>query len=199
MFYLLGLREPALLRRSGNSPSWPDSSRLGLLTSMSIFAEIRTLVGAQTLHELQPRNTTECCYRTLYLHRDLYQEIVGDHVSDAIAERYAELEADLEQFITSKLLPPSYIYLLKPTSCGVLEIKSLFNPQIRVFGMFICKNKFLATHCERRDNLANNNSWQEYIKSAKSVWYQLFPNHKYLKSNDMSKLFVGATDEKYFK
>src|SRR4051812_27750339 len=113
---------------------------------MSIFAEIRDKVHSGQIRELVPSMVSDVRYRRLYLAEALWEALNKEHEAEQDIERYAALTADLEVFINRKNVTPEYLFGLSPKGCAVWEIRSLVNPQMRVFGSFICKDCFLATH-----------------------------------------------------
>jgi hypothetical protein len=165
---------------------------------MSIFAEIDDRLKDGSIIELVPR-VSGPRYRRLLMTSQLHAELTGEHVSSKIQERYAQIEADLEVFINRRLLGPDYIFGLSPWKKGVWEIKSLQDPQWRVFGLFIAKDLFLSTHCERRSRLGSDIKWHDQISDVEAEWQLLFPARQPLVSNDVNVVITGAMDEQYFR
>lgn len=141
--------------------------------------------------------------RHMYLERELHERLFHSYEDDSVEERHAQLQSDLEQFVTARRLPPTYIRLLAPTSKGVWEIRSVQpNPGIRVFGLFIKKDSFLATHYEYRRELGgfNDRAWKLASRRSRGIWSKLFTTmYKPRLSDNIHELISGAMDEKYFK
>jgi hypothetical protein len=166
---------------------------------MSIFAEIAIRSSAGEIVELEPCGPSDR-HRQVFLTAELYEELTKEQVSERFEQRYAQLQADLEVFITRPQLSPEYLFSLTPWEFGVWEIRSLFEPQIRVFGLFLAKDMFLATHFEMRRDLGGifKRTWKSEMAKAKDTFCRIFPGHEPLISNDANQLITGAMDEQYF-
>jgi len=169
---------------------------------MSINEEIWSIIKDGRLIELRPAVTSDMKIRSMYLVRNLHQDIFCKRSDDKEIKRFARLQADLDMFLIGKTLDPKYLYGLTPTSDGVWEIRSTRpNPSIRVFGLFSGKDTFIATHYRERTGLGawNSTEWKTEIRRSLSVWRQLFPAYNPINSDDISQLISGAIDEKYFR
>lgn len=164
---------------------------------MSIYTKIVLMKSSGEIFELNPRSRQDTCYRRLFLTPELKAELDREQFLDVDIKRFAEPEADLEVFINRKLLLPDYLFDLSPKGCGVWEIRSKFQPQVRVLGMFVFKDGFLATHFVYRNKLGGLNSrrWGTEISKCKSMVHKLIKPFTALKSSVIS----GAMNEKYFK
>lgn len=170
---------------------------------MSITNEINHRVVEGRLKPLQPRMARDRKIRKLFFTIDLYDEIyctVRENKTEIA--NFAKLQADLEVFVVSETLDPGYIWLLKPKTKGIWEIRSSRPfPQIRVFGVFAARDIFVATHLASRDTLGDvrSKNWDVEMKRSKREWGILFPAHQFKTSSDVNKLFSGALNEQYFK
>ena len=169
---------------------------------MSIKHEAASLVAGGKLRLVTPKVPSDRSLRKLYLTRELFDKVYEEKEGLSEIEMFANLIADLEVFVTSETIDPDYLWCLEPSQDGIWEIRSKRQePQIRVFGVFAAKNIFVGTHHKLRGDLGNKNSeqWKIEIRSAKSIWRNLFPAYTHKKTNDLNQLFTGALDEKYFR
>lgn len=168
---------------------------------MSILATIISKIDEGLLHELHPRSSRDFRYRALYLTQDLRDELDRSRQDLEETLRISDLVADLEVFINRRLLHPEYLFGLSPKGCGVWEIRSLYDPQIRVFGMFMAKDRFVATHLVLRGDLGQFQSreWNEAKRRAKAHIRNLFNPYEPMYDSDINKLISGAMNEKYFR
>ena len=168
---------------------------------MSISETILHLKQSRQLHLLTPKSSSDSRFRQLYLTDRFREELFKDRTTAAETQRFADLEADLEVFVNRRLLEPHYLYRLSPKGCGVWEIRSAHDPQIRVFGMFMLKDTLVVTHYVQRDVLGARTSdeWKTEIRYCQTFLRNLFPSYTPIKSIDVNKVISGATNESYFK
>ncbi len=167
---------------------------------MSINEEIWSILSEGRLVELRTRLSSDTKIRSMYLAPDLYEEIFRKRSADEEIERFTRLQADLDMFLTSETIDPEYLFQLTPTRKGVWEIRST-GTQIRVFGLFCGRNKFIATHYKNRDELGNFNdtAWKVEIRRSLTFWSHLFPAYSPLTTSKMDRLISGAINGQYFK
>ncbi len=88
-------------------------------------------------------------------------------------KRFAKLKSDLDTFLISPTIDAKYMKQLLPTGKGVYEIRSVRpKPSIRVFGRFVRKDVFLATHYEERNGLGGFKSYEftQEISRCRKIW-----------------------------
>ena len=168
---------------------------------MSIVPTIIDRVQRGMLYHFYPRSQRDLRIRELYLTETLWNQLNSEPSTNAEIQRIAELEADLEVFVTRKQLHPEYLFGLDPPGCGVWEIRSKYDPQLRVFGMFVAKDRFIATHFENRNELGNFDSedWKLAKKKTKAQIRQLIYPFQPLFDSSIQTLITGAMNERYFR
>lgn len=153
------------------------------------------------LYSLAPRSARDRRYRSLYLTERLNEEVFKVRTTQTEKKRFADLEADLEVFVNRRMLGPDYLFGLSPKGCGVWEIRSTYDPQIRVFGMFMKKDMLIATHLEQRGYLGGKQSrkWRNEIQRCRTTITNIFAPFQPLTTSDVNKVISGAIDAKYFR
>lgn len=178
------------------------------LTLMSIKAELLNVVSKGQLVQLAPHVAADKLIRKMYLTAELneliasYQGMDYDAATSEQKEaisRFAKLKADLDMFLTRPEIDPEYMKQLDPAGKGVYEIRSVRpKPSIRVFGRFIDKNIFVATHIAERKELGGWKSYEfkQEIAACRKIWGTIFPNHQAKEGCTLSSLVTGGHDEK---
>jgi len=167
---------------------------------MSILSQIACRVEEGQLFPVMPRTRSQPIRRRIFLVESLNSAIESPLPGEV--KRYDELHADLVSFVVQADITPEFLWLLKPKTRGVWEIRShRVDPQIRVFGHFAQKDVFIAMSYEYRSDLGgiDDSMWMYQIRIVENCWQELFPAYTAMKSSDQNKLFTGAIDEKYFK
>jgi hypothetical protein len=116
--------------------------------------------------------------------------------------RVAQLRATLERFVDGSTIDPKYLFLLHPLRDGVWEIRCTRpDPSIRVMGLFVQRDVFVATHHEFRSELGEfeSKAWKDAKLRAKAEWRNLFHTYAPMKNTKVVELVSGAIDGKYFK
>ncbi len=169
---------------------------------MSIEQAISSRVNDGSLKLVIPMAPSDRLLRSLYLTRELYDEVYEEKESLIEQKMFSILIADLEVIVNSDTIDPQYFRCLEPRKAGIWEIRSTRQePQIRIFGAFAAKNIFIATHYKLRDELGRKHSgqWELEIKHTQRTWSELFPAYTHKKTSDRNQLYTGALDEEYFR
>ena len=144
-----------------------------------LWDTIQTHEAADRLRRLLPRSPRVARQRAIFVLPELHDLMVGPHSDRSDANRYAALRARLEVFIGGDPITNTYLKALRPTRNGVWEIVNKKpKPSLRVFGLFVTRDVFIATHHQRRDVLGGFQTpmWKEEIRRARHEWTQLFNN-----------------------
>ena len=127
--------------------------------------------------------------RAIQMLNVLYDEITAaaSATSGSVAFRIGQLQRDFDRFSANGLITVGYgkdkscfMKLLDPKEDEVWEIRSRDpKPSLRVFGRFVAKDVFLATHKAWREDLGayGSEEWAREIWRCKAVWRQLFPTY----------------------
>ncbi|MEZ5490904.1 MAG: hypothetical protein R3F50_11380 [Gammaproteobacteria bacterium] len=168
---------------------------------MSILATIMDRTQRGQLYEVVPRSSRDLRLRRLYLSESLWLELRAPRSSEAEIQRFADLEADLEVYVNRRQLGPEYLFGLSPRGCGVWEIRSVWDPHIRVFGMFMGKDLFIATHLEMRNDLGpfESQDWIRAKRETKAKIRNLMGPYNPIIDSDVNNLVSGAMNGQYFK
>ncbi|MGB6451481.1 MAG: hypothetical protein WBE92_12080, partial [Steroidobacteraceae bacterium] len=141
-----------------------------------------------------PRSHDVALRRAIFLTRELYEAVHGQHSSDAETTRYAVLQAQLEVFVGDEVIASSYMKPLSPRNKGVWEIKNKRpKPSLRVFGLFASRDVFIGTHHQLRPPLGRFGTpmWKEQIRVARYQWRQLFGDSEPL-IGELNEVISGA-------
>ncbi len=141
--------------------------------------------AAGRLRRLMPRSPRVALQRALFALPELHRALTGTHADPVEASRCAALRARLEVFIGGDPITNTYLKALRPTRNAVWEIVNKKpKPSLRVFGLFVTRDVFIATHHQRRDLLGGFQTpmWKEEVRRARHEWYQLFENDPLLGS-----------------
>jgi hypothetical protein len=176
---------------------------------MSIAAKLLwERVHSGQLVKLTPYVDVDKVIRKMYLTKELNDQI-GSYLEmddgmataeqNACIARFARLKADLDAFLTSPAIDAEYMKQLSPAGKGIYEIRSVRpKPALRVFGRFISKDVFLATHLTERKALGGwkSQEFKQEIARCRKIWRQIFPHHPALEGDALSSLVTGGHDEK---
>jgi len=138
---------------------------------------LKELEAAGELVALPLRITGDPAHRALFLTPELCNSLLTKHAEDAVTRRYVALRARLETFVTSEVLTNSFLKPLKPYRNRVWEIVDRPpRPSLRVFGLFVSRDVFLATNHQRRSVLGEFASpeWKLAMRTARYEWRRRF-------------------------
>jgi hypothetical protein len=138
----------------------------------------------------------------MFLSSELWELLHTEGDDPETEERLGLLQADLEFFVTSETIDPKYLFHLYPARDGVWEIRSVRpDPSIRVLGLFVKKDFFIATNHALRADLEGwqSREWKTVKRMARTKWAQLFHPYEPTTGVDVTKLVTGALDGRYFK
>ena len=156
---------------------------------MSIYVELGARVNEGRLFAVPPPDLPgSTMERQLFVSQRIQMLLEGPWVNQEWAERCWGLEADLHRYVLGEMiavrLPPSksvaaYLALLEqpaPPKDKVWELRSCVDPQLRLFGQFAEKNRFVALTWEYRSYLGNDaDKWYAAMEECKAEWRKLFP------------------------
>jgi len=169
---------------------------------MSIKVLIETAIEQKRLFPLIPRARGESARRAMFLSEGLRDLLTETHTDPQLENRLGALQADLELFVTGQPIHPKYLFLLYPAFEGVWEIRSVRpNPSIRVLGLFIERDVFIATNYALRESLGGwqSREWKRFRRAAQTEWRNLFYSYEPLRSPIIHDVVTGAINGKYFK
>jgi hypothetical protein len=154
------------------------------------------------LFPITPHAAGEAPLRALFVGEKLWRVLVSPEGDLEWEQRVGELRADLEQFVTSPIITPKYLFLLFPKCDSVWEIRSVLpDPSIRVLGMFAEKDILILTEHALRKDLGGWQSrlWLQIKRNARAAWRTLFWSYDPMTSTSIADIVSGAIDGKYFK
>lgn len=169
---------------------------------MSIIDLVKSQIASGMLFPLVPQARGAIIRRTMLVTEEV-QDVLFSPVGDlAWEERVANLRADLEVFVTNETVDPKYLFHLYPAHDGVWEIRSVsHDPSIRVLGLFVEQDVFVATNIALREHLGgwNSRAWKHVKRRALARWRAVFNTYNPVLGTDAKLLVTGAIDGKYFK
>lgn len=169
---------------------------------MSILDLIAARVSDGMLFPLFPRAVGTSAKRAMLIAEGLWNFISEPGPDQEWEIRKGFLQADLETFATGDPIGPKYLFLLSPAREGVWEIRSARpDPSIRVLGLFIGKDIFVATNFALRSELEGweTRAWRDSKLMARTVWTNLFHTYRPRITSDINHVVSGAINGKYFK
>ena len=169
---------------------------------MSIVTILRDKLASGMLHILVPKVPGDSHRRVLVIGSRLWEEIESEPRDSAWEVRIGQLKADLENFVISEQIRPSYLFRLYPRADAVWEIRSVEeDPSIRVFGLFVEKDVFLATNYALRSELKEweSREWKQARRNSIVEWNGLMHQFQPMRGDDIHAFVSGAIDGKYWK
>jgi hypothetical protein len=113
----------------------------------------------------------------MFLTTELNRYLTARYAVRSHQERYIALQARLEVFVSGDPITNHYLKPLDPISDGVWEIVNKKpRPSLRVFGLFVCRDVFIATHHQVRPDLGKRGTpqWKREVRRALHEWKCLF-------------------------
>ena len=147
---------------------------------MSIEETVDWRADEGRLFPLLPKAAGATPRRAMFLSGELWDLLRSQSDDPDVEERLGLLQADLEFFVTSETIDPKYLFHLYPARDAVWEIRSVRpDPSIRVLGLFVKKDFFIATNHALRAELGDwqSRGWKTVKRTARARWTQLF--HQY--------------------
>jgi len=172
------------------------------LTYMSIDDEIIDRVRRGMLFPLVPRAKGEVPTRAFFVGEKMWGDLTASYEDQDLEYRMGELQAHLDHFASGGRIGPKYLRLLHPACDGVWEIRNPeADPSMRVIGLFVRKDVFIAAEMAFRKDLDGWQSrrWKEVKRRASAVWRGLFFNERPLVTVSVNEVVSGAEDGRYYK
>lgn len=168
---------------------------------MSIEQAVHWRVEEGRLFPLLPKAAGATPRRAMFLSSELWDLLRSEHDPE-MEERLGHLQADLEFFVTNETIDHKYLFHLYPAHDAVWEIRSVRpDPSIRVLGLFVMPDFFIATNHALRADLGGwqSREWKAVKRAARAKWTQLFHQYQPAIGTDVTKLVTGALDGRFFK
>lgn len=149
---------------------------------MSIIDMLRQHEASERLVKFKPTfDPGETEQRRIFLVKPLAEWIERRTGTRSDIDLLAATRAQLAQFVKGRRVDnENFMKLLKPYRNEIWEIRILFKPQTRIFGMFALADCFICTNAQGREKLGEGSSdeWSKAEKKAEDTWDALFPGFR---------------------
>jgi hypothetical protein len=139
--------------------------------------------------------------RELYILPSLNAWLKKDMEKPRMQENQAAVNAHLTEFIKGALIDnQDFMKCLDPNNEGVWALRVRYTTrgiQYRVFGAFINKDCFFATHLKERKEFLSYKHWEPEIKKVKYEWNKLFNGHLIIQKKSFKELVDNGEERAY--